>query len=109
MNKFPLKFTTLLLIIAGIAASCKPEIPEMVYPIDISYTEYSLLDTDCQWINLPYDEKVIVINSSEELEQYISCTGGSYLPVNFSKHSLFLASGYATITPQPLYHRNLHA
>ena len=93
MNKFLLKLTTLLLVFAGVASTCNPE-PEKEYPKKISFTEYSLLDTDCQWANLPYDEKVLIINSAQELEKYISCTGGSYPAIDFTKNTLLLASGY---------------
>jgi len=90
MNKPLLKFTALLLILAGIASSCNPEIE---YPIDVSFTEYSLLDTDCQWTNLSYNDKVLIISSTEELKKYISCTEGSFPAIDFSKHTLLLASG----------------
>jgi hypothetical protein len=92
-----LKFTALLLILTGLATSCNPECPDCpdpeVYPKEISFTEYSLEGTSCQWKNLPYNDKVMIINSSEELEKYISCNGGSYPAIDFSKHSLLLASG----------------
>jgi len=92
-----LKLAALLLIIAELASSCNPPPPEPdSYPIDISFTEYSLLDTHCQWQNLPYDEKVIIINSNEELEKYISCTEDSYPAIDFSKHTLLLISGETT-------------
>jgi hypothetical protein len=69
------------------------EPPEPEYPINISFTEYSLLETSCQWTNINYDEKVIIINSDEELENHIACTGGSYPEIDFSKNSLLLARG----------------
>ena len=96
MTQKLLKLTAFLLVLTGIAASCNPECPPDCpdeYPKNISFTEYSLLETSCQWQNLPYDEKVIIINSSEELEKYISCAGGDYPAIDFSKHSLLLASG----------------
>jgi len=93
MYKFLLKFTALLLILVGVASSCNPE-PENEYPKDISFTEYALLDTDCQWTNLPYDDTVMIINSSKELNKYISCEDGSSIPpVDFSKYSLLLING----------------
>ena len=97
MNPNFLKFTAFLLLLTGIASSCNPECPPDCpdeYPQNISFTEYSLNETTCQWQNLPYDEKVIIINSSEELEKYITCTEGDYPVIDFSKHSLLLASGY---------------
>ncbi|MCL2435070.1 MAG: hypothetical protein FWD09_02880 [Lentimicrobiaceae bacterium] len=96
MNQKLLKLTTILLLLVGIASSCNPDCPPDCpdeYPKNISFTEYSLLETSCQWQNLPYDEKVIIINSSEELEKYISCTEGDYPAIDFSKHSLLLTSG----------------
>jgi len=62
------------------------------YPIDIPFTEYSLAET-CQWTNLAYDNTVIIINSNEELKQYVACTGGDYPEIDFEKHSLLLVSG----------------
>jgi hypothetical protein len=60
---------------------------------DIPFTEYSLEGTSCQWENLNYDETVIIINSAEELENYISCTEGSYPEIDFSQYTLLLVSG----------------
>jgi hypothetical protein len=62
------------------------------YPIDIPFTEYSLEETQCQWTNLSYNDKVIIINSKEELEKYIECVSGSYPAIDFSKNSLLLVS-----------------
>ena len=66
---------------------------EPEYPIEIPFTEYSLSGTSCQWVNLNYDETVIIINSIEELENYIVCEGGGYPEVDFDKQTLLLASG----------------
>lgn len=85
-----LKLTALLLLLSGIASTCNPENPD--FPKDVSYQEYSLSGS-CQWSNLPYNEKVIIINSQEELERYVSCNEESYPAINFSKQSLLLASG----------------
>ena len=70
----------------------KPPV-EPEYPIDIPFTEYTLLETSCQWVNLDYDEKVIIINSNEELENYVACAEGNYPEIDFDEHSLLLASG----------------
>jgi hypothetical protein len=84
-----LKIPALLLLFAvGLAFSCKPEEPK--YPIDIASTEYSLEGTSCQWTNLPYDDKVIIIISNNELEQYLK---GVYPTIDFSKKTLLLATG----------------
>jgi len=95
MKKLILKLTLLLLVLAGIASSCNPE-PEKEYPIELSFTEYSLPETSCQWINLPYDEKVLIINSKAELEKYISCTESTYPTIDFAKKSLLLVSGVSS-------------
>jgi hypothetical protein len=62
---------------------------------EIPFEEYSLDGTLCKWTNLNYDQTVIIINSDEELENYISCTEGSYPEIDFSQHTLLLASGKA--------------
>jgi hypothetical protein len=41
---------------------------EPEYPINVPFTIYSLEGTSCKWINLNYDETVIVINSNEKLK-----------------------------------------
>jgi hypothetical protein len=62
---------------------------------EISFEEYSLEGTSCQWINLNYDETIIVINNAEELESYINCTESNYPEIDFTQHTLLLASGEA--------------
>ena len=91
MKKQILKFTAFLLILSGIAASCNTD----EYPKEISFTEFSLKES-CQWTNLPYDEKVMIINSSEELKQYISSMDGSYPAIDFTNNVLLLVSGTST-------------
>jgi len=89
-----LKLTGVFLILAGVFASCK-EPEEPVYPVNVSFTEYSL-GSSCQWKNLSYDDKVIIINSNEELKKYIECKGESNYPaIDFSKSTLILAHGTA--------------
>ena len=63
-------------------------------PVEIPFTEYSLEGTSCQWANLGYDNKVIIINDNEELKNYITCTeNGSYPDIDFSTRTLLLISG----------------
>jgi len=86
----------LLLTAAGSFYACQEkEAEESNEPVVISFTEYSLTGTPCQWANLNYDNKVIVINSSTALESYLTSTRSSYPAIDFSKHSLLLASGTA--------------
>ena len=66
---------------------------ETEYPIDIPFEEYSLEGSACEWTNLDYDETVIIINSEEELENYISCSEGNYPEIDFSQYTLLLESG----------------
>jgi len=70
----------------------EPEKP-INYPIEIPFDLYSLEGTECEWQNIPCNHKVIMINSNEELEKYVSCTEGSYRAIDFSKHTLLLVSG----------------
>ena len=70
-----LKLTVLLLLLTGIASSCNPEGTD--FPKEVLYQEYAL-SRSCQWSNLPYNEKVLIINSQEEFERYVSCNEGSY-------------------------------
>jgi hypothetical protein len=62
-------------------------------PIEIPLKEYSLAGTSCQWktsITNVISDKVIVINSGEELENYVVCAEGNYPEIDFGKHSLLL-------------------
>jgi len=93
----------LLLGVAGVIFSCKKNEPKHsdkpvdnpigTFPQDIVFTEYLLNGTECRWVNLPNNEKVVVINSQAEMKEYINCSTGSYPEVDFSKHTLLLASG----------------
>jgi len=100
------KLILLLLVFAGIASSCNPE-PE-TYPKELSFTGYSLPETSCQWINLPYDEKVLIINSKTELEKYISCTNGNYPAIDFTKNTLLIASGKTTQNIAEITTKKMH-
>jgi len=91
-----LTFLALSLFFAGVFSSCKktePEKPQLSYPIKISFEEYSLEGTKCKWKNLPNSNTAILLNSNDELEQYIACHESTYPVIDFSKHSLLLASG----------------
>ena len=66
---------------------------------EIPFTEYLSPEPPlCRWA--PFDAipgelviKSVIINSNEELEKYIGCSGGSYPAVDFSKHTLLLTCG----------------
>jgi hypothetical protein len=94
MKKKVLKTVAILLLAAGGFSSCgKGE--EVSIEEKVPFTEYSLAETFCQWSNLGHDEKVIVINSNAELEQYITCTERTFPEIDFSKNTLLLVSGGA--------------
>ena len=58
MSQKLLNLTVFLLILAGVFSACKkPDDPKIDYPIDIPFTEYSLEDSECEWVeihNKPY-------------------------------------------------------
>jgi WD40 repeat protein len=85
-----LKFTAVLLIVAGTFACTDKEQEAESAPVE--FTEYSLAGTGCQWTNLGYDGKVITVNSKEDLKKYITGTEENLPYVDFSKHTLLLAS-----------------
>jgi hypothetical protein len=63
---------------------------------EILFSEYSP-GYSCQWANLKYDGKdAILINSKDELGKYAACTGDDISEIDFSTHSLIIASGGAT-------------
>jgi len=99
MNKFStttiLKRSTLktlcfVLIVLSSIVGCKKD-KESIN--NISFTKYSLEETSCYWENLNYDEKVIAINSNEELENYIKCMESNHPVIDFTTHTLLLVSG----------------
>ena len=87
------KILFFLLAICLTGAACEKKEPTENYPKEVSFMEYSLVGTSCQWANLNYDDNVIVINSEEELNNYIACTDSSYPVIDFSKYTLLLANG----------------
>ena len=93
MKKIIFKTIAILLIVAGVMA-CKKEKDE-VFPQEIPFTEYSLEETSCQWSNLSYDREAIVVNSHAALENYVTCTEGTFPEIDFAEHTLLLASGGA--------------
>jgi len=62
---------------------------------EVSFTNYTLEGTTCQWTNLDYDNKVTVINSNEDFFYYLECNG-DYPHIDFTKYTLLLASGTCT-------------
>ena len=65
------------------------------YPFEVLFTEYSLVGISCQGKSFE-SNKVIVINSNEDWENYITCSDGSYPEFDFTKYTLLLAGGKGT-------------
>ena len=83
-----------VIFINGVQVYCYNE----NYPKEIPFTEYSLAGTSCQWRNFESD-KVIVINSDEELQNYIVCADDNYSKIDFSRYSLMCAMGTSPSSP----------
>lgn len=66
-------------------------------PRKVCYDIFSLSDSGYAWkeVAYPHDNEVFIINSFDELKNYIIATreNSQSLPINFSKHSLLLARG----------------
>jgi hypothetical protein len=114
MKKIFLKLmiVPLLLIVAVGFASCGDKEPEEKYPLEVPFTEYSLEGTSCAWKTLEYGSElnpseIAVINSNEELQNYLVCTEGSFPEIDFSKHTLILAHGGDAYLVKPNY-KDLH-
>ena len=76
-----------------------PEVPEHADNDEISepvFEIYSLYGSSCHWINREHNGNVIIINSADELNKYVACSGGDYHSIDFSKYSLLLAGGVAS-------------
>ena len=95
-SKFTLSLAAILLIIAGIVVACNGEEPQPeIFPQEISFTKFSLVGDGCQWVSFE-SGKVIVINSTEELRNFIVCVDdGRFFQIDFSKYSFLLARGSA--------------
>ena len=83
---------TVICIAIFMASGCEKK--EGLPDGDVSFTELSL--TDMNLIiehNRIYEDQAVVINSSQELAKYIDCTDGNCPEIDFSRHSLVLATG----------------
>ena len=65
------------------------------FPVVIPFDDYSLAGTSCQWRDFSDVDTLIIINSTEELGNYVNCTD-NYPEIDFSKHTLLLAHGLET-------------
>ena len=99
MKTNSLKLIAFLLILTGSFFSCKDDILDN--PTESSLEGYSLYGTMCNWTNRENDGKVVIINSDEELKQYVSCyMNSNYHPFDFSKQSLLLVG---SVTSSGIY------
>ena len=100
MKTKSLKLLAFLLIMTGGFFSCKDDLSietTVDNPKEPSLEVYSLYGTMCNWANRESDGKVVIINSNEELKQYVLCyMNSNYHPFDFSKHSLLLAGSVAS-------------
>jgi len=95
-----LKLTAFLLFLGVSFSSCDDDSKGgEIFPRNVPFTEYSLTGTSCRWIDtfssthlsVPfYPAIVIIINSNDELENYISCSEGDYPEIDFSKWTLLV-------------------
>jgi hypothetical protein len=86
----------IILWILLLMLSCSNNIEENndVDMTNIEFSDYNLDTTICQWKNRDKG-KVLIINSESELKKYLECSG-VVSSINFSKHTLLLASGSTT-------------
>ncbi|MDR1198312.1 MAG: hypothetical protein LBK94_04770 [Prevotellaceae bacterium] len=89
-----LKFAAILLLLAGMMVACGKD--KENEPIEIPFTEYSLIDTYCHWNSFGPFDSVTVINSNAEMEKYVTCMEGSFPEIDFTKNTLLLARGGTT-------------
>ena len=91
------KLIITLFALVAILSACKkekePVTPSPKYPVEIQFTDYDL--GNAQWTNLDYPNNgnLIIINSKDELENYITCSDGSYQEIDFSEYILLVVSG----------------
>jgi len=91
---FSVNFLIALFLVIGCNPP-EPPIPEEEFPQKISFTEFSLIGDACQWENFE-SGKVIVINSTDELRNFILCRDdGRFYHIDFSKYSFLLLKGSA--------------
>ena len=86
--------SAILLMLAGSFFSCGEKEQQVE---DLLFEIYTLSPTgsnpDCEWTNLNYDNRLIIINSDEKMKEYVDCKGGDYSEIDFSKHTLLLTNG----------------
>lgn len=67
---------------------------EGVVPTVISYMEYTLSGTQCEWQLPLLNNNVIIVDSDEDLTKYITSENGdSYPHIDFTKYTMIIANG----------------
>ncbi len=93
-------FRAFLTIFVASLISCLDDISEEILvnnPPNNSLEVYSLYGSTCNWVNRKNDGQVVIINSTEELKQYISCSDiNGYHSFDFSRQSLLLVGDIAS-------------
>jgi hypothetical protein len=112
MKTKSLKLIAFLLILTGSFSSCKDDIllePPVDNPTEPKLQIYSLYGTMCNWTNRENDGRVVVINSDEELKQYVSCyMDKDYHPFDFSKQSMLLVGSVASSGIYDIFGTSIH-
>ena len=85
----------------------EPIVVEESYPKEVSFTDYSSEYNYCQLPNFTKNDSCIIINSNEELKNYIECWNGIYPEVDFTKYSLLLAGGRSPFSPCTVIEKQL--
>ena len=88
-------FATLLFCIFFCGCNEKKE---EIQKTDIDFEENSFAESSCQWAIHDNDMngKVLIINSDEDLKNYITCGNSNYPAVDFSKYTILYAQDVTT-------------
>jgi hypothetical protein len=97
-----LRFAAILLVMASAFTCAKEKENE---PIEIFFTEYSLAGASCRWTNFDLG-KVTIINSNAALEEYVTCTEGTFPEIDFSKNTLLRAGGTSHSVHKITFYQN---
>lgn len=97
------KVIPFLFVFAGLISCEKKNILEelkdsSMYPTEVPFTEYAFTDNSCHWTAFKPNE-VFIINSTEELLNYTTCTDSVHPQIDFYKYSLLLVRGVTTSAP----------
>lgn len=90
-----LHYTFMSIMSVFVLFGCSQKFDNM--SVQVPFDHFSLSGTGYEWkeVTYPHDYEVAIINSLEELENYIICTEKRNIPIpiDFSQHTLLLARG----------------